>query len=208
MTIIKLLCKLVVMKNLTFGLYSSKNTVFTTKEISLILGETNLNRLKSKINYFVKKEVFLNIRRGLYAKNSDYEILEAANKIFTPSYISLETALQRNGVVFQDYGKTIFVLTYQTREIKLGGYTISFNKIKDEILTNSQGIINENGYAIAGVERAFLDRIYLSKNYYFDNLGPIDWDKAKPLLKIYQNQSMKRRFKQYVKDFRASVNND
>ena len=43
------------MKNLTFGLYSLKNTVFTTQEISLILKETDLNRLKSKINYFVKK---------------------------------------------------------------------------------------------------------------------------------------------------------
>lgn len=196
------------MKNLTFGLYSSKNTVFTTKEISLILGETNLNRLKSKINYFVKKKILINIRRGLYAKNSDYEILEAANKIFTPSYISLETALQRSGVIFQDYSKTIFVLSYQTREIKLGNYTICFKKIKDEILVNSLGIIQENGYAIAGVERAFLDKIYLSNNYYFDNFGPVDWDKAKALLKIYQNQSMERRLKQYVKDSRASVDND
>lgn len=196
------------MKNLTFGLYSSKNTVFTTKGISLILGETNLNRLKSKINYFVKKKILINIRRGLYAKNNDYEILEAANKIFTPSYISLETILQRSGVVFQDYGKTIFVLSYQTREIKLGSYTISFKKIKDEILANSLGIRQESGYAIASVERAFLDKIYLSKNYYFDNLGPVDWDKAKVLLKIYQNKSMERRFKQYVKDFRASADND
>lgn len=191
------------MKNLTFGLYSAKNTVFTTQEISLILGETDLDRLKSRINYFVKKGVLVSLRKGLYAKSSGYEILEAVNKIFTPSYISLETVLQRSGVTFQDYSKTIFVVSYQTREIKLGEYTISFKKIKDEILLNSSGIINDDGYAIASGERAFLDRIYLSKNYYFDNLSAIDWESASKLLKIYNNRSMERRFKSYVKNFYA-----
>lgn len=191
------------MKNLTFGLYSAKNTVFTTQEISLILGETDLDRLKSRINYFVKKGVLVSLRKGLYAKSSGYEILEAVNKIFTPSYISLETVLQRSGVTFQDYSKTIFVISYQTREIKLGEYTISFKKIKDEILLNSSGIINDDGYAIASGERAFLDRIYLSKNYYFDNLSAIDWESASKLLKIYNNRSMERRFKSYVKNFYA-----
>ncbi|MEK7473073.1 MAG: hypothetical protein AAB625_03495 [Patescibacteria group bacterium] len=195
------------MKNLTYSLYSSKNTVFTTQEISLILKETNLNNLKSKINYFVKKGILVNLKRGLYAKNTGYEILEAANKIFTPSYISLETVLQRNGITFQDYGHTIFVLSYQTRDVTLGEYTISFKKIKNEILTNPEGIINEEGYCIACPERAFLDRIYLDKNYYFDHLDPIDWKKARHLLKLYNNKSMERRFKKYVSDFFTPHNN-
>lgn len=189
------------MKNLTYSLYSEKNTVFTTQEIALIVRETDLDRLKSRINYFVKKGVLVSLKKGLYAKSSGYDILEAANKIFTPSYISLETVLQRNGVTFQDYSKTIFVVSYQTREIKLGEYTVSFRKIKDEILTNADGIINNDGYAIASVERAFLDRIYLSKNYFFDNLSGLDWKRAGKLLKIYDNKSMERRFKSYVKNF-------
>ena len=167
------------------------------------MGETDLDKLKSRINYFVKKGVLTSLKKGLYAKNSGYEILEAANKIFTPSYISLETVLQRNGVTFQDYSKTIFVVSYQTREIKLGEYTVSFRKIKDEILTNSSGIINDDGYAMASTERAFLDRIYLSKNYFFDNLSAIDWERASKLLKIYNNRSMERRFKSYVKNLYA-----
>lgn len=196
------------MKSLTFGLYSSKNTVFTTQEISLILGETNLNKLKSRINYFVKKGDLTNLKKGLYAKNTGFEILEAANKIYTPSYISLETVLQRSGITFQDYSHTIFVLSYQTRDISLGEYTISFKKIKNAILTNPEGIINSDGYYIASPERAFLDRIYLDKNYYFDHLDPIDWKKAKNLLKIYNNKEMERRFNQYVKDFFSQDNNE
>lgn len=203
----KSFCKLEVMKNLTYSLYSSKNTVFTAKEISLILGETDLNKLKSRINYFVKNSTLISLRNGLYAKNNGFEILEAANKIFTPSYISLETVLQKNGITFQDYSKTMFVISYQTRDIKLGEYTIVFKKIKDEILNNPTGITTENGYSIATPERAFLDRIYMSKNYSFDNLEPIDWKSARNLVKIYNNKTMERRFKKYVKDFFASNNN-
>ena len=196
------------MKNLTYSLYSSKKTVFTTQEISLILGETNLNKLKSRINYFVKKGTLINLKRGLYAKNNGFEIFEAANKIFTPSYISLETVLQKSGITFQDYSKTIFIMSYQTRDIDLGGYTISFKKIKDEVLNNPEGVQNTSGYTIAIPERAFLDRIYLSKNYYFDSLEPIDWKVAKSMLKIYKNNAMERRFKKYVKDFFSQNNND
>lgn len=196
------------MKNLTYSLYSSKMTVFTFQEISLILGETDLNNLKSRINYFVKKGILVSLKRGLYAKNTGYEILEASNKILTPSYISLETVLQRSGITFQDYNKTIFVMSYQTREIKLGGHVIHFRKLKDELLTNPEGIIYQDGYSIASPERAFLDKIYLSKNYHFDNLYQIDWKKARQLLKIYNNKAMERRFNQYVKNFYAQGNND
>lgn len=172
-----------------------------------MIKETNLNNLKSKINRLVKKSILISLKKGLYAKNNGFEILEAANKIFTPSYISLETVLQKNGVTFQDYSHTIFVISYQTRDIKLGDYTICFRKMKNEILNNPTGITTENGYAIANTERALLDRIYVSKNYHFDNLTNIDWEAAGNLVKIYNNKAMERRFKKYVKDFFTSDSN-
>lgn len=191
------------MKSLTYSLYSLPNTVFSTKEIALILGETDLNSVKSKINYYVKKGVLIHLRRGIYAKSSGYEIFEAANKILTPSYISLETVFRKEGVVFQDYGNVIFVISYQTREIKLGDYLIRFKKIKNEILTNPEGIDIENGYSIASKERAFMDALYLYKDYYFDNLGGLDWEEAKRLLPVYSSKTMERRFKNYVRDFQT-----
>ena len=44
-----------VMKSLTYSLYLSNNTVFNTKDISILLEETNLDLVKSRINYYVKK---------------------------------------------------------------------------------------------------------------------------------------------------------
>jgi hypothetical protein len=43
-------------KDFVLKLYKSKNTVFSSAEISLILKETNRDLLKAKINYYVKKE--------------------------------------------------------------------------------------------------------------------------------------------------------
>jgi len=191
------------MKSLTYSLYSLPNTVFTSKEIALIVGEENQDLIKSKINYYVKKGVLIRLRNGIFAKSSGYEILEAANKILTPSYISLETVLQKEGVVFQDYGSLIFVVSYQTREVRLGDYDIRFKKIKNEILANPEGINIENGYSIASKERAFMDALYLYKNYYFDNLGGLDWEKAKRLLPVYSSKTMEERFKSYVHDFHS-----
>lgn len=196
------------MKNLTFSLYSLKNTVFTSDEIALILRENSLDKIKSKINYYVKKGILRHLRRGLYAKSNGYEILEASNKIFTPSYISLETVLQREGITFQDYGKTVFVVSYQTRDVSVDGFTISFKKVKDVILANPEGINTENGYSIASKERAFLDVLYLYKKYYFDNLSNIDFDKAEKILPIYNSRALEARFKKYVKNYYSSVNNE
>ena len=55
------------MKNLTYSLNKLPQTVFTTREIALILGETNSDIVKSKINYYVKRGEIFALRRGVYA---------------------------------------------------------------------------------------------------------------------------------------------
>ena len=100
-----------------------------------------------------------------------------ATSIYIPSYISFETVLREAGVIFQHYD-TIFVATKWTRTVIIDKYTLTFRKLKDIILFNSTGIINNNNYSIATLERAFLDMAYLFPNYYFDNLKPINWEKC------------------------------
>ncbi len=175
----------------------SNKTVFSFKEILLSSGETNPALLRRRINYYVKKEELYPIRRGIYAKDKNYEKFELATKIFTPSYVSFETVLTRTGVVFQYYSQ-IFVASYLTREIVADGQTYSYKKIKDVILTNCTGIENKENYSVASSERAFLDIIYLYKDYHFDNLSPINWDKVFEILPIYGgNKRMEKKVKQY-----------
>lgn len=175
-----------------------EHEVFTFKELLLIWGETDINLTKKRVYRYVKAGKLHTIRKGIYAKDKNFDRMEFANKIFTPSYISLETVLTREGIVFQHYNG-IFVLSYLSREISCGGQKYIFRKIKYPILTNSLGIEKKNNYFIASRERAFLDTIYLSKNYYFDNLSLIDWNKCFDMIQIYKNGAMEKRLNSYHK---------
>jgi predicted transcriptional regulator of viral defense system len=181
----------------------SKSSVFTFKELLLATTEAKPLLLKRRLSYYIKKGELYHIRRGLYAKDKNYDKLELATKIFTPSYVSFETVLIEAGVVFQHYS-TIFVATYQTKEIVCDGQAYSFKKIKDTILTNNAGIEQRDYYFIASKERAFLDILYLNKGYHFDNLSPLDFDKVFALLPIYNNQRMVKKVHTYFKDFQAN----
>lgn len=173
-------------------IYQSPSTVFTTGELALLFGETDGNRLKSRLHYYVVKGVLSNPRRGIYTKpNFSYE--ELATKLYTPSYISLETVLLKEGVIFQHY-ETIFVISYLTRTIKVGDREICYRRVTDKILNDSRGLVNMGNYVVAIKERAFLDALYLYKNYFFDNLAKIDKNVLKKLLPVYPAETIKKAY--------------
>lgn len=175
-------------------------TVFTFKEILLVTGETNPNLLIRRLSYYVKKGELHSIRRGLYAKDKNYDKRELATKIYTPSYVSFETVLRDAGMIFQHYD-TIFVASYITREIIADNQTFAYKRLKDNILTNPAGIEVKDNYSIASSGRAFLDILYRTKDYYFDNLRPLNWDKVFELLPLYKNNRMEKKVKDLFKRF-------
>jgi len=177
-------------------IYRSPNTIFTTKDISLIWKETDLDTIKARTNYYVKKDKLYPLRKGIYAKDKNYNQYELATKIYTPSYLSLETVLQKEGIIFQYY-KTIFVVSYLSREITCNNQKYIFRKIKNEILINNLGVERKENYFIATKERAFLDTLYLYKNYHFDNLKPINWDFCFQIAPIYKNKKLIQLLKSY-----------
>lgn len=183
-------------KDYILKLFRFNNTVFTFKEISLIWKETDTNLTKKRIYRYVKSGKMYPIRRGIYAKDKNYDRMELATKIFTPSYVSMETVLAREGVIFQYYDQ-IFVVSYITRELFCDGQTYVYRKLKDTVLANPFGIEQKENYATATLERAFLDMLYLNKDYHFDNLTPLDPKKILELLPLYDNQTMVKRLESY-----------
>lgn len=180
----------------------SKATVFSFKELLLASGEEKPQLLRRRLSYYIQQGELYAIRRGLYAKDQFYDRLELATKIFIPSYVSFETVLIQAGIIFQHHA-TIYVATYQTKEIDCDGQNYSFRKIKDTILTNNAGIGNKGNYFVASKERAFLDVLYLHKEYHFDNLAPLDFNKVLALLPIYNNKRMTKTVRAYFKAFQA-----
>jgi hypothetical protein len=187
-------------ENILKVMLKSKQTVFSFKELLLLLKTDDVTALKSTLNYYIKNGELYHIRRGLYAKDANYDRLELATKIFTPSYVSFETILFSAGIIFQYYS-AIFVASYQSREINCDGQAFVFKRIKPTILTNSKGV--ENNVAIP--ERGLLDLLYLNKEYHFDNLEPIDWDRVYEILPIYKNKSLEQRLIALPNSWKKSI---
>lgn len=181
-------------------LFRTKHTVFTTREVALIWG-IDASRVRARLNYYVRNGKLYSPRRGFYALDKNYSACEFATKLFTPSYISLETVLRKEGVIFQ-YDSAVSVVSYLTREIACDGKKYRFKRVKPEVLLESNGIIQEETYAIATKERAFLDSLYLYGDIYFDNLNGIDWAKCAEMVPLYRNKAFARRFSQYSKSFK------
>jgi len=177
-------------------LLRSPQTIFSTKEVALLWGESNATVVSRRLNSYAQVGKLVRVRRALYAKDRNYNRWELATRIYTPAYISFETVLAAEGIVFQFYGN-IFVASYLEREINADGQKISLVRMKDYVLSNIAGIIHKDGVAIATKERAFLDRLYVSKKYHFDNLPSLDWNKIFELLPIYRNKRLEKKVREY-----------
>ena len=181
-------------------LLRSPKSIFTTKDVALLWGEEAEVSTRIRLSQYVKSGKLIRLRRGIYAKDENYNRFELATRIYTPAYISFETILTRSGINFQKYD-TIFVASYVTRDIEVKGQKISFVRMKDYVLSNILGIEHKDGVALATKERAFLDRVYVSQDYHFDNLTVLDWDKVFEILPIYHNKRMEKRVKVYFQHY-------
>ena len=184
-------------------LLRSPKTVFSINDVTLLWGEERKRIVAVRLNKYAKAGKLIRLRRGVYAKDENYDRLELATRIYTPSYISFETVLTRAGINFQKY-ESIFVASYVTREIEVDKQNISYIRMKDYVLSNTIGVEQNGNVAMASKERAFLDRIYISKDYHFDNLDGLDWDKVFEILPIYNNKRMEKKVNVYFKEYKKS----
>lgn len=183
--------------NWLLKLYQSPRTVFGLADVALLTGESNAVSLRKKLHYQVGKGNLKNPRKGLYVKPI-YEPAALACTLNTPSYLSLDFVLQKEGVLFQ-YESTITAVSYLSRELEIEGWKIKYRKIKDTILFNSTGIISlPNGLNVASKERAFLDMLYLNGALYFDSLNTLNVKLVFDMLPMYESKSLEKRVKKML----------
>jgi hypothetical protein len=185
--------------DLIFSIYKDIRTVYKLKDIALLVGEENFGSLNQKLNYHVSTGKLFSPRKGIYAK-SGYNKNELACTIFTPSYISLEFVLQKAGIIFQ-FDSRITAISYLSRSIEIGDQTYLYRKLKNELLINTEGIDRQaNQINIATPERAFLDILYLNKEYYFDNLNPLNKELIYKLLPMFQSKILEKKAGKYLQN--------
>lgn len=174
----------------------SRQTIFTLSDIANLLGKEADVNLVANVNYYVKKGEIINLSKGIYALNQEYNKLEFANKLRRPSYISFYTVLQKEGVIFQEY-QTILLAANRSEAIEKDDFKIKYRQIKDEVLLNPLGIKVNQNYSIATKERALCDKIYLDGLEYFDNLVEINWSLVDNLLvNVYKSKTLPKLIKE------------
>src|SRR5690606_27789631 len=130
-----------------------------------------------------------------------YSALELAVKIYTPSYVSFETALVRVGMRFEEEkgAEVCCVASRYSRVRWVDGKKFVYRRLKNRILINSSGIVVNDGQRLAGRERTFLDTLYVHENYYFDSLTDLNWEKCFQMVKLYKNKALERRLCRYYR---------
>jgi len=186
-------------RDIVLAIYKESRTVFRLNDIAMLINESDFQSLNKKMNYYVRTGKLQNPRKGIYAKPG-YNQEELACTVFTPSYISLQYVLQKAGIVFQ-YDSRITSVSYLSRVIEIENKSFIYRKIKGSSLVNTMGIIRQNNHVnIAMAERAFLDFLYLEKDYHFDNLNPLKKGLVYELLPVYESKALSLGVKKLFKD--------
>lgn len=169
---------------------TTDKTVFNTDDLNKFLQYENYRSLIRRINYLNKTGKIIQLKRGLYSiRGRPINEFELANKIRTPSYISFETVLLREGIIFQ-WDNRITLAGNESIEYEINGHIILFRQLKQDILLNKNGVEQEENYFIASKERALLDMLYINPSFQFDNLRNIDFEKIDFLLTIYNRKNL------------------
>ncbi len=171
------------MKNLQKLLQTWK-TVFSIKDLQKILWYKNIQSVRNFALRWLQNWFFKKCQNWIYCLEN-FNVFELANKLKIPSYVSLETVLKKEGIIFQDYWNTIFSVSDRTLKKNVWWYKFLYFKIKNDILLNPIWLENKWTYTIASPERAICDKLYLNKNYYFDNLEFINKEKLLQIAQIY-----------------------
>lgn len=179
--------------NNSSSIWKDARTVFTTKQLALLFGETNTTAVAKRMYYFVHDGQLLSLQRGVYAKPG-YNAEELACVLQVPCYLSLEYVLQQAGVVFQ-YDSTLTAVSHRNRLFEVDGHTIQYRQMRGELMADMRGIVNKGNINIATPERAFLDVLYLNPQYHFDNLHPLNRSLINQLLPLYNSPRMEERVK-------------
>jgi len=149
------------------------------------------------INYNLKKGFFIKLRKGLYSmKHHPPSELEIANRVYQPSYVSLEYAMMYYHIIPDTVYSVTSVTTKTTREFIINNVSYTYSRIKKSSFTGYiKKYLNGNIVLIAEPEKAFIDYLYfvdLGKKVIYDRLNIHNLTKEKMLnyAKLFKRNSL------------------
>ncbi len=186
--------------------------VFHLKDIRKIEANFDLRRLNEW-----QKKGYLKIVRREYYTFSDLEINEQtlfliANKIYSPSYISLEMAFSYYNLIPETVYGITSATSNKTNNFKTDFGEFIYRHIKPELMFGYKLVEYKNhNFRIAEIEKAVLDYFYLNSHLKTENdfiemrfnseefKTLADRNKLNRYLETFNNKSLEKRVKRFLK---------
>ena len=160
-----------------------------------------------------KKEWIIQLKKGIYIinKKNHRQKLDTyflANNLYTPSYISLESALSFYNIIPEAVFTITSVSTKKTQKIKNKIGTFSYNHLKTSLFFGFKTLeLEGQNVFLATAEKALLDFVYLHhaeaknaqnfcENYRLQNLDTL----KKNILNKYLRKIRKKRLEKIIKN--------
>jgi len=135
--------------------------IFTPLDVMRITGKSEV-AVRFFLHRYTKKGALRRLKKGLYTlRDKMPDEFEIANKLYLPSYISLEYALSFYKVIPETVYAVTSITTKPTREFTASGIVYQYNKIKKELFFGYEPVKRDNKVIlIATPEKAFTDYLY------------------------------------------------
>ncbi len=160
--------------------------IFSPQEFQRLL-QISPARAKYFLETYCKKGWFVRLKKGLYASKDNFPSqAEIANRLYQPSYISFEYALQIHGLIPESTYTITSATPKPTRVFVVDGVSYSFCSLNKNLF-NGYFPFKQNGVSVllAEPEKALSDYLYLvtlGKKAPLERLNLDKLDKTKMLI--------------------------
>jgi predicted transcriptional regulator of viral defense system len=170
---------------------------------------------RRRLNEWQNKSYIKNVRRGYYmfvdTQLNEEKLFLIANKIYNPSYVSLEMALSYYGLIPEGVYSITSITTKKTEKFKTPIAEFSYRNVKPQLFFGyTLVIIGRQQYKLAEMEKAVLDYLYLNhkstnkadlEEWRFESKGflaQIDQNKFNRYLTVFNSPALEKRVKQFM----------
>lgn len=183
--------------------------IFTPQEFKQIFDVT-LRAVQEFVKDHSRGELFIKLRNGLYGLVSHLPSeSEIANKLYQPSYISLDTALSYHHMIPETIYGTTSVTTKATREFIADNIRYSYQKIKKQAFTGYRlEKIRGEAILMAEPEKALADYLYFidlkQRGLHYErlDLGKIKKSRLQNYIKLFNRPKMYKLLEEIYAEYR------
>jgi len=207
------------MNVLTEFFFKNNSTIFTVAEIAVAI-EGSTHRRNGLIKRAIANGEILNICRGLYCLAQKYQktpvsIFALAERIYGPSYVSLESALSYHHWISEAVYTCTCTCVGKSKEFDTPLGNFSFTKIPQQPFFESvERLVDDRGTSfIASPAKALADYIYVHKPSWntisdaasslrieAEDLNTVTSKELQRLSKIYNSRKVKQFLSSWDKD--------